>query len=80
MKLTIDVVFHCGTEREAASLEEVLSPDNKAIPKDQELTSQRQGTVLSYRISSERATGCISSALGLLSDAKLFQDVWGATT
>jgi len=80
MKLTIELVFECGSETEAISMEEVLSPDNKSVPKDQEFDSRRDGAMLTFRISSERASGCISSAGGLLSDAKLFQEVWASTS
>lgn len=80
MRLTVELVIECRSEREALSLDEALSPDNKSVPKDQELSAQRDGPVLRYRISSERAAGCLSSALGLLSDARLFQEVWSATS
>ena len=78
MTLTVEITFECIGEREAASLEAALSPDNKSIPKDQRFSSERSGSVLTFRMSSPRAAGCISSALSLLSDAKLFQDVWSA--
>ena len=76
MNLTIDLVFACASEREAIALDEALAPDNKSVPKDQEFSSRREGANLIFRISSGRAPGCISSALGLLSDARLFQEVW----
>ena len=78
MTLTVEITFECLGEREAASLEAALSPDNKSIPKDQLFSSERSGSVLRFKMSSPRAAGCISSALSLLSDAKLFQEVWSA--
>lgn len=80
MNLVIELVFECGSEEEAEALDAVLAPDNRSIPKDQEFASRRDGPNLSFRISSERASGCVSSALGLLSDARLFQEVWTATS
>ena len=80
MNLEIELVIECRTEREASALEEALFPDNSSVPKDQEFSETRKGRTLTYRISSQRAAGAISSAVGLLSDAKLFQDVWSATS
>jgi hypothetical protein len=76
MNITIEVVFECLGEREAASLEAALSPDNHPLPKGQQLSCERDGSVLSFKISSPTASGCISSALSLLTDAKLFAEVW----
>jgi hypothetical protein len=74
--LRVELTFVCSSKKEAARLEEVLSPDNKTIPKDQTLSTQLRGRCLRYVISSpSRPTGCISSALGILGDAKLFQDL-----
>jgi hypothetical protein len=76
MTLTIEIDFECVGEREASSLEAALSPDNHPLPKDQRLDSERKGGTLTYRISSPRASSCVSSALSLLSDAGLFSQIW----
>lgn len=73
---TIELAFHCLGEREASSLERVLGPDNHRLPKDQSIVSERRGSVLTFTVSSPRASSCVSSALGLLSDARLFSEVW----
>jgi hypothetical protein len=80
MTLTVEITFECLGEREATSLEAALSPDNKSIPKDQRFSSERSGSVLRFKISSPRPASCISSALSLLSDARLFQEVWSAAS
>ena len=79
MNLTLELVFKCGSAAEARSLEQALSPDNKSIPKDQTFSTNLEGKNLRFLISSPRAASCISSALGILGDAKLFQDVWMLT-
>lgn len=79
MKLTLELVFACRAPEEARSLEAALGPDNNAVPRDQTFSSELEGRYLRFRITSPRASSCVSSALGLLADAKLFQDVWTLT-
>ena len=76
MNLTVEIVLDCTGEREARSLKATLSPDNKSVPKDQRLTVERRGRTLRFVIESPRPASCLSSAQSLLSDAKLFQDIW----
>lgn len=76
MTLTIEVTFECAGEREAAALEAVLGPDNHALPRGLVLSSSRSGAHLRFRLSSARHSTCVSSAASLVSDAKLFADVW----
>lgn len=76
MSLSIEITFECAGEREAAALEAALAPDNHPLPKGQDLSSWREGKELSYRITSPRSSSCVSSALSLLADAKLFSEVW----
>jgi hypothetical protein len=80
MKLTLDLVLTCASVKEARSLEAALSPDNKSVPKDQTFSAKLEGTNLRFMISSPRASSCISSALGILGDAKLFQEIWGLSS
>jgi hypothetical protein len=77
MKFTIKVAFACATEREALSLERTLIPDNRSLPKDQRFESERSGSSLRFTIESPRPVSAVSSALSLLVDARLFQEVWG---
>ncbi len=76
MKLTVELIFVCAGEREARSLKATLSPDNKSVPRDQRLSVELSGRTLRFVIESARPAAGLSSALSLLSDAKLFQDVW----
>jgi hypothetical protein len=79
MKLALELTLSCTNEEQARSLKAVLAPDNKNFPKDQSFVEEVDGSQLRFLITSERASGCISSALGILTDAKLFQDVWEMT-
>jgi hypothetical protein len=79
MNLTLELVFTCASEAEARSLEAALSPDNKSVPKDQTFSSELEGRSLRFRVSSPRASSCISSTVGILADARLFQEVWALT-
>ena len=74
--LTVELVFDCAGEEEARSLRSTLSPDNKSLPKDQRMVVERSGRTLRFVIRSPRPVAGLTSALGLLSDAKLFQEVW----
>ena len=76
MKLTVELVFVCAGEREARSLRTTLSPDNKSAPKDQKLSVEVSGRTLRINIESARPAAGLTSALSVLSDAGLFQDVW----
>lgn len=80
MKLILELELECTGEAEARSLEATLSPDNASIPRDQLFTMSRNGDLLLFRIESPRPSSASSSMLSLLSDARLFQDVWPATS
>jgi hypothetical protein len=79
MILTLELTIVCGSPEEAVSLQTVLSPDNKSVPKGQSFSSSTDGRTLSFLISSPKVSGCVSSALSILTDARLFQDVWSLT-
>ncbi len=76
MTLTIEILFECYGEREAAALEAALGPDNHPLPRQQRFSSNRKGRLLAFRIRSVRHATCVSSAISLLSDARLFGEVW----
>jgi transcription factor Pcc1 len=76
MILSVELEFECRGEREAASLEAVLRPDNHPLPRGQRITTTRDGGSLRITVTSSRAANCVSSVLSLLSDARLFAQVW----
>ncbi|MDA4123056.1 MAG: hypothetical protein OK456_07755 [Thaumarchaeota archaeon] len=75
MRLRARVVFECAGAREARSLAATLHADNRTIPKGQSLRVERDSRRLTFVIESP-GPACIASALSLLSDASLFQQVW----
>jgi len=79
-RTSIDLRITCSSEAEARSLALALTPDNKSVPKDQEFATRNEGNVLVFSVSSTRAPGCFSTVLSILSDADLFQRVWGLTS
>jgi len=78
--LRVEITIECLSEREAVSLEAALGPDNHPLPKDQRLSSSRAGRVLVFRIDSGRPSSCVASAQSLLSDARLFAEVWSVAS
>jgi hypothetical protein len=79
MRLKLELTIRCASAKEARSLDVVLSPDNKSTPKDQTFSTELEGTDLRFLIDSPRPSSCISTALGILGDAKLFREVWALT-
>jgi len=76
LNLTIEVEIECFGERQARALEATLSPDNNSIPKDQKFSAKRRGASLRFKVESARPSTTLSSIVSLLTDAKLFQEVW----
>ena len=79
MILTLELTITCRSPEVAISLQTALSPDNKSVPKDQSFSSRTEGRKLCFVISSSKVSGCVSSALSLLMDSRLFEDVWSLT-
>ncbi len=60
----------------AESLNEVLMPDNRYFPKDQEFEASTEGPVLRFKVSSPRARPVVGTVSSIISDARLFRDIW----
>ncbi len=76
MKASVWVTMECRDVKTAKKLMMVLSPDNRAFPKDQRFTSEMKGKRLVFRAESERPFSVISTIESILSDVGLFQEVW----
>jgi hypothetical protein len=74
--MTVELSIECGDERVAEAMNEALMPDNRYFPKDQEFEASKQGSVLRFKVSSPRARPVVSTVTSIISDAKLFGDVW----
>ena len=74
--VTIHLEIECSDEEVAKALEQALMPDNRYFPKDQRFRCGREGSVISFEIGSPRVRPALTTVDSIVSDAKLFGDVW----
>lgn len=77
--LTIELLIECRDETVAAALNEALMPDNRYFPKDQRFKASKEGAFIRFTVGSPRARPALSTVASLISDAKLFSDLWVET-
>jgi len=58
------------------ALASVLAPDNEGAPRGLRLSMGGKGEVIEFVVDSDSSSAAISTALALLRDISLFQDVW----
>jgi hypothetical protein len=77
MNARVRLTVFCRDAATAEMLLAVLSPDNRAFPKDQSFTSELDegGTALVFQASSERPMSVFSTVESILADVRLFEDV-----
>ncbi|HVC27280.1 MAG TPA: hypothetical protein VND40_03885 [Nitrososphaerales archaeon] len=51
-------------------------PDNRYFPKGQRFKASREGPFIRFSVGSPRARPALSTVASIISDAKLFSDVW----
>jgi hypothetical protein len=76
LKIRCTLAFRCRTVETARMLAEVLSPDNRSVPKEQSFTQSLDGAVLTFRLEAGSTPSLSTTVASLLSDAGLFQEVW----
>ena len=76
MKSLGRLTVRCRDATLARSLGEVLAPDNTGVPKDQRFSMSRRHGSLVFTIESPGPSALLSTALSILTDATLFQEVW----
>ncbi len=74
--MTVELSIECGDELVAEALDEALMPDNRYFPKDQSFEASKEGSVLRFEVSSPRARPVVGTVTSIISDARLFRDVW----
>jgi hypothetical protein len=74
--LTIELLIECRDETVATALNEALMPDNRYFPKDQRFQASKKGHIICFSVGSPRARPALSTVSSIISDAKLFGDVW----
>jgi len=74
--MRLQLSLHCADEGSARALHEALLPDNRYFPKDQSFEASTDGSVLRFVVVSPRARPVVGTATSIISDAKLFRDIW----
>jgi len=74
--MSIELSIECSDELVAAALDEALMPDNRYFPKDQIFEASRKGSSILFTVSSPRARPVVSTVTSIISDARLFRDMW----
>jgi hypothetical protein len=74
--LTIELSIECRDEAVAEALDEALMPDNRYFPKDQKFRASREGGLIQFGVASPRARPALSTVTSIVSDVRLFRDIW----
>ena len=76
MKTTVDLTVDCADATVRMKLASVLAPDNEGAPQGMKLSMVGAGRGLGFKIESGSPTSALSTALAILRDVTLFQEVW----
>jgi len=68
--------MECGDEAAADALNQALMPDNRHFPRDQRFHASKEGPLVRFTVASPRARPALSTVASIISDAKLFGDIW----
>ena len=74
--VAIELSIECGDGRVAAALSQALMPDNRYFPKDQRFQASKEGPIVRFNVASPRARPAFSTVASIVSDARLFRDIW----
>ena len=74
--MTVELQIECSDETVAKALNEALMPDNRYFPKDQRFKASKEGSFIRFEVESPRPRPALSTVTSILSDARLFRDVW----
>lgn len=76
MKLEGRLEIACRDTAVASHLEEVLTPDNVGVPRNQRFSMARVRDSLVFGVESETPASLFSTLISVLRDVALFQEVW----
>jgi len=76
MRTTIRLSIRCADVHVCSQLASVLTPDNDGAPRGMTLKMGARRQTLEFRIASDSPTGAVSTAMAVLRDVLLFQEVW----
>lgn len=75
----VELVIECADAATAEALGQALMPDNRYFPKDQRFDASRDGASLKFVVGSPRPRQALSTVASIVSDARLFRDIWVET-
>jgi len=76
MRTTIRLSIRCTNVRVRRQLVSVLTPDNDGTPRGMTLRMRARNEILEFQIESDSPSGAVSTAIAVLRDVLLFQEVW----
>ena len=76
MRTQAELRVRCRDGLTVKSLASVLAPDNDGAPRGMKLASAVEGDSLKFTVDSDSASSSLSTALAVLRDATLFEEVW----
>ena len=74
--ISIELLIECEDEDVAAALDAALAPDNRYFPKDELFEASRDGPLIRFSVVCPRIRPALSTTTSIISDARLFRDVW----
>ncbi len=79
-RVDVELIIECADGKTSKALNETLMPDNRYFPKDQEFGSSVDGSSIRCTVRSPRVRPALSTVSSIISDAKLFADLWVEAT
>jgi hypothetical protein len=76
MKTRIRLSITCAGTDICHQLASVLSPDNTGAPHGMSLKMRARNETVEFQIASDSPAGAISTAMAVIRDVLLFQEVW----
>jgi len=76
LKVSVLLTLTCKDPDARRRLQSVLSPDNEGGPRALKLSAAGAGSALKFKVEADSAQTAISTALSILRDVRLFEEVW----
>jgi hypothetical protein len=76
MRTTIRLMVRCTDIHVCHQLVSVLTPDNDGVPRGMTLKMGEKKKTLEFQMASDSPSGAVSTAMAVLRDVFLFQEVW----
>jgi hypothetical protein len=76
MRTTVRLSVRSSDANVCNQLASVLAPDNEGTPRGMSLEMEVRKETLEIKIASDSSSGAVSTAMAVLRDVFLFQEVW----